>query len=87
MIVDVQQLIHFVRSPTWIVPPRLQLLATGQKTASIMSQIELEDKCDFTPTQIEKFKSDPAFYRTFVKQIEEDVNGNFPLVSLITDPA
>lgn len=46
-----------------------------------MSQIEIDDKGDFTPAQIEKFKSDPAFYKGFVKKIEEDVSGNFPLVS------
>jgi hypothetical protein len=73
-------LVHFARSPTWIVPPRIQTMAMG-KAASILSQIEVDEHENFTPKQIEKFKSDPEFYRTFVKTIEQEVNSNFPIVS------
>lgn len=75
-------MVHFIRSPLWLVPPRLQLLSMG-KTAEIMGQIKVDEKGDFTEAQIERFKSDPVFYKKFVKLIEEDVNGNFPIVSII----
>jgi hypothetical protein len=47
-----------------------------------MSQIELNEREQFTPSQIEKFKADPEFYWKFIKAIEVEVNGNFPIVSL-----
>lgn len=34
----------------------------------------------FTPAQIEKFTSEPAYYLQFVKAIEEEINSKFPLV-------
>lgn len=46
-----------------------------------MSQIELNEREEFTPSQIEKFKADPEFYLKFIKAIEVEVNGNFPIVS------
>ena len=79
-LVDAEKLVHTVRTPTWLVPPRIQLLSAG-KTADIMSQLELTPEGDFTAGQIERFKSDPDFYKKFVKLIEQDVNGNFPIVS------
>lgn len=71
---------HFVREPTWIVPSRLQTLA--QSGGSIL-EVEINEDEGFSKAQIERFKSDPVFYRKFIKAIEEVVNGNFPLVSLI----
>ena len=38
----------------------------------------------FTPKQIEKFKSSPEYYLEFVKAVEEQINGRFPMVSLRT---
>ncbi|KPM39821.1 putative sterigmatocystin biosynthesis monooxygenase stcW [Neonectria ditissima] len=73
-----KRLVHFVRHPTWIVPSRLQLLAQGPG-GSILQEIEMNDDETFSTAQIDRFKSDPAFYRKFVKAIEEVVNGNFPL--------
>lgn len=75
------QVIHFVRDPTWIVPSRLQLLAQGGG-GGILSEIEMNPDETFSDAQIKQFESDPAFYRRFVKATEEVVNGNFPLVSL-----
>lgn len=72
---------HFVREPTWIVPSRLQLIA--QSRASILEGVEINEDEGFSKAQIERFKSDPVFYRKFIKAIEEVVNGNFPLVSPI----
>lgn len=72
---------HFVREPTWIVPSRLQLIA--QSRGSILEGVEINEDEGFSKAQIERFKSDPVFYRKFIKAIEEVVNGNFPLVSPI----
>jgi cation diffusion facilitator CzcD-associated flavoprotein CzcO len=41
----------------------------------------------FTPTQIEKFHSSPEYYVEFVKEVEEQINGRFPMVSLRTPPS
>ncbi|CAJ2501024.1 Uu.00g038770.m01.CDS01 [Anthostomella pinea] len=77
----VKELYHFVRTPTWIVPPRIMTMKViGGPAKPMLSQIELDEKENFTPTQIEKFKSDPTFYRKFVKAIEQDINGAFPIV-------
>ncbi|KAB2569403.1 putative sterigmatocystin biosynthesis monooxygenase stcW [Lasiodiplodia theobromae] len=59
-------------------PPRLQVLATT-KAAGILNQIELDEHANFTPRQIQKFKSDPDFYQKFVNAIEQEINTNFPI--------
>lgn len=74
---------HFVRDPTWVVPGRLQLLAQGAG-GGILSEVDMKENADFTAKQIERFKYDPAFYKKFVKAVEEVVNGNFPLVRFRT---
>ncbi|KAJ3541904.1 hypothetical protein NM208_g4383 [Fusarium decemcellulare] len=73
-----KRVVHFVRDPTWIVPSRLQLLAQGSG-GGIINEIEMNYDESFTQAQIERFESDPALYRRFVKSVEEVVNGNFPL--------
>ena len=77
---DVHKLYHFIRTPTWVVPPRIQTMATFGASADILGDIEIDEQENFTPSQIQKFKEDPKFYRTFVKAVEKDVNGNFPIV-------
>jgi hypothetical protein len=82
MHVEVKQLVHFIRSPTWIAPPRIQTLQMSD-ASDILSQIELnENNEDFTTAQKEKFVEDHAFYKKFVKAVEKQVNANFPIVSL-----
>ncbi|KAF2712993.1 phenylacetone monooxygenase [Pleomassaria siparia CBS 279.74] len=76
---EVKSLVHFIRSPTWVAPPSLQTMAMG-KAGKIMSEVELTAEGNFTPAQIEKFKSDPVLYRTFVKGVEDEVNGRFPIM-------
>lgn len=76
--IDVKELVHFIRSPTWIVPPRLQTLAAG-KAASVLSTIDLDGE-QFTDAQIEKFKADPGFYDNFLRVIEKESNVSFPMV-------
>lgn len=36
---------------------------------------------EFTPKQIEKFKTSPGYYLEFVKAVEEQINGRFPMAS------
>ncbi|KAK2603294.1 hypothetical protein N8I77_009760 [Diaporthe amygdali] len=74
-----RELVHFIRGPTWIVPPRVQVLSAS-KAKHIMEQIELDEDERFTSGQIERFKSDPELYKLFVKAIEEQVNSNFSIV-------
>lgn len=77
---DVKELVHFVRSPTWIVPPQQQAL-TASEAGEILQSVEMDgDK--FTEAQIEKFKSSPEYYLQFVKAVEEQINSKFSLVSL-----
>lgn len=78
----VKSLVHFVREPTWVVPSRLQLLAQGAG-GGVLDEVSMKENADFTEAQIERFKSDPEFYKKFVKAVEEVVNGNFPLVSRV----
>ncbi|RSL49542.1 hypothetical protein CEP54_012383 [Fusarium duplospermum] len=74
----VMSLVHFVREPTWVVPSRLQLLAQGAG-GGVLDEVDLKENADFTEAQIERFKSDPEFYKKCVKAVEQVVNGNFPL--------
>ncbi|KAG5655129.1 hypothetical protein KAF25_001902 [Fusarium avenaceum] len=81
-----KEVVHFIQEPTWIVPPRIEILAQSQ-AGEMMRQIELNERNEFTPNQIEQFKSDPDFYLKFIKTIEEQVNGNFPVILKNTDHA
>ncbi|KAH7128925.1 hypothetical protein EDB81DRAFT_871659 [Dactylonectria macrodidyma] len=75
---DASQLVHFIREPTWIFPPRLTLLEMS-KAAGVLEKIEYDEEGNFTPAQIARFKDDPEFYMVFVKAVEEQVNSNFYL--------
>ncbi|KAI1773983.1 FAD/NAD(P)-binding domain-containing protein [Hypoxylon cercidicola] len=75
---DVKKLYHFVRTPTWIIPPRrITMMLMGGPAKSILEQIEFDEKENFSQRQIEKFKTDPVFYHKFVKVIERDINSVF----------
>jgi adenylosuccinate synthase len=71
--------VNFIRSPTWITPPQQDAMA--EKATAIFKDLEL-DGDNFTPQQIEKFKSSPEYYLEFVKAIEEEINNKFSLVSI-----
>jgi hypothetical protein len=47
----------------------------------MLKEINLDEKENFTPDQIQTFKDDLDFYKRFVKGIEKDTSGNFQLVS------
>lgn len=76
---DVKRLVHVVRTPTWIIPPRVQVFAMGA-AGPMLKQIQMDEQENFSPEQIEKFKTDPELYKTFVKTIEKEVNGAFPII-------
>ncbi|OTB07611.1 hypothetical protein M426DRAFT_317915 [Hypoxylon sp. CI-4A] len=77
---DVKKLYHFVRTPTWVIPPRIMTMKMmGGPAKDILEEIEIDEKENFTPKQIERFKADPEFYRKFVKAIEKDANGAFAI--------
>ncbi|KAJ4287675.1 hypothetical protein N0V90_012378 [Kalmusia sp. IMI 367209] len=82
-VTEVKNLIHFVRSPTWIAPPALQTLSAGQAGGSL-EDIDLDTDGNFSHDQIERFRANPKLYRAFVKAVEEEVNSRFPIVSCLS---
>lgn len=46
----------------------------------MLDKIQYDEEGRFSPEQIAKFKSDPEFYRQFVKAIEKETNNNFYVV-------
>lgn len=53
----------------------------GGPAKAILDEIDLDEKENFSQAQIERFTNDPIFYRKFVKAIERDISGAFPIVS------
>ncbi|OIW35313.1 FAD/NAD(P)-binding domain-containing protein [Coniochaeta ligniaria NRRL 30616] len=75
-----EKLYHIVRTPTWVIPPRRQAMLVMGNAKDILSEIELDEKENFSQATIARFKSDPDFYRRFVKGIEREVNNGFPVI-------
>ena len=46
----------------------------------VLGQIQMDKEGRFKKDQIERFKTDPNFYRMFVRATEKEVNSNFPIV-------
>lgn len=76
----VAKLYHIVRTPTWVIPPRRQAMLVMGNAKDILSEIELDEKENFSEATIARFRSDPEFYRRFVKGIEREVNNGFPMI-------
>lgn len=53
----------------------------------LLEDIEMDEAENISQATIDKFKSDPAFYRNFVKKLEKEVNSTFPIVSTGLPPA
>lgn len=51
------------------------------QAGDILSKIQLDDEENFSQETIQKFESDPEFYRDFLKKLEVEVNTGFPVVS------
>jgi len=77
-VADVKELFHFVRSPTWILPPQEDRVLK-KSTATILSGTIMNGN-KFTQQQINRFTKDPAYYKSFIKATEEQVNALFKVV-------
>ncbi|KAK4128613.1 FAD/NAD(P)-binding domain-containing protein [Parathielavia appendiculata] len=75
-----EKLYHVFRTPTWVLPPRIQAWKVMGQAGQILSQIQMDAQENFSQETIERFQSDPDFYRAFVKKIEVEVNNAFPVV-------
>lgn len=76
---EVDKLVHVIRSPTWIVPPQRQLIAASP-SAPFIASIKMDAEENFAEEQIEEFKSDPKKYMKFVKTVEYELNSKFKVV-------
>ncbi|KAK7969302.1 hypothetical protein PG996_002260 [Apiospora saccharicola] len=78
----VKKLYHCIRTPTWIIPPRIMTMKVlgGPVMQNVLGEVEMDEKENFSQAQIEKFKSQPELYKRFVKTVEKDINGTFPIV-------
>ena len=79
---DVKQLVHFFREPTWIVPPRLEILSQGE-AGTTLDTIQYDEEGRFSPDKIPKSKSAPDLSSKFVKAVEKETNNNFFAVSAV----
>ncbi|KAH6650113.1 hypothetical protein F5144DRAFT_597601 [Chaetomium tenue] len=75
-----EKLYHIFRTPTWVLPPRIQAWKVMGQAGEILSKIQMDALENFSQETIDKFQSDPEFYREFVKKIEVEVNNAFPVV-------
>ncbi|KXX78167.1 putative sterigmatocystin biosynthesis monooxygenase stcW [Madurella mycetomatis] len=75
-----EKLYHIFRTPTWVLPPRIQAWKAMGQAEEILGKIQMDAKENFSQETLEKFQSDPEFYREFVKKIEVEVNNAFPIV-------
>lgn len=60
------------------------MMLMGGPAKEVLTEVEFDEKENFSAAQIERFKNDPVFYKKFIKAIERDIGGVFPLVSLPT---
>ncbi|KAK0731824.1 hypothetical protein B0H67DRAFT_477287 [Lasiosphaeris hirsuta] len=74
------KLYHIIRTPTWIPPPRIQSWKIMGQADRILEKVQLDQDEKFSEETIEIFKSDPDFYRGFIKRVEAEVNSTFPIV-------
>ncbi|KAK5046735.1 hypothetical protein LTR84_007496 [Exophiala bonariae] len=75
---DVDHLVHFVRSPTWILPPQEERVL--KKSSVELLRGTIMDGNKFTPQQIQRFRDDPVYYKSFIKATEEQVNALFKVL-------
>jgi cation diffusion facilitator CzcD-associated flavoprotein CzcO len=77
-----KKLYNIIRTPTWVVPPRRQTWLVMGNAKEILREIKVDEKENFAEETLARFKSEPDFYRTFVRTIEREVNNGFPIVSV-----
>jgi hypothetical protein len=71
MLADVEELVTFIRTPTWITAGFAQRKA-GPGGANFR----------FTQEQKDEFRNNPAKYIEYRKEIEDELNRRFKLVRL-----
>ncbi|SPN96716.1 related to steroid monooxygenase [Cephalotrichum gorgonifer] len=74
----VKKLYHPVRTPTWVLPPRIATMKMGA-AAPVINQVEMGPDGEFTPAQIQRFRDDPTFYELFIRTLDLDSNLKFAL--------
>ncbi|KAK3336560.1 hypothetical protein B0T19DRAFT_437312 [Cercophora scortea] len=79
---EAKKIYHIIRTPTWITPPRLLAWKLMGQASEVLDKIQLDEEENFSQDTIEKFKSDPNFYRAFVKGIEVELNKTLSVVDL-----
>ena len=80
---EAEKLYHLFRTPTWVTPPRImawKMMGQNKQLLEVLSEIGIDDQENFSEETIAKFKSDPEFYRRFVKVVEKEVNNGFAMV-------
>ncbi|KAK4105331.1 FAD/NAD(P)-binding domain-containing protein [Parathielavia hyrcaniae] len=75
-----EKLYHVFRTPTWVLPPRIQMWKVMGQAGEILSKIQMDAQENFSQETIDRLQSDPEFYREFVKKVEMEVNNAFPVV-------
>lgn len=55
-------------------------MGQSKELLQILGELGIDDQENFSQETIERFKSDPEFYRRFVKAVEKEVNNAFPMV-------
>lgn len=81
----VKKLHHIIRTPTLIIPPRVTTMKMGP-SAALLEQIEMDDEERFSAATIERFRSDPAFYKKFAQTLETDSNIKFAISLVAGSP-
>ncbi|KKA26713.1 hypothetical protein TD95_004739 [Thielaviopsis punctulata] len=76
---------HIIRSPTWILPPRVAMMKMGA-LAPVISKIELDAQDNFSKAQIQRFKTDQALYDGFSAALENDMNFKFAISLIENSP-
>ena len=77
---DAKKVYHSIRTPTWILPPRLVTWKMMTPATSELKQIETDTEGNFSPAQIERFKWDSQFYEEFLDSMEQEGSGKFPVI-------
>ncbi|KAL5621545.1 hypothetical protein BROUX41_006445 [Berkeleyomyces rouxiae] len=74
---------HVIRTPTWILPPRVAMMKMGSMM-EIIRGIEMDSEDNFSEAQIARFKEDSDLYDRLAQALEDDMQVKFA-ISLIED--
>lgn len=77
----VQQLVHSLRSATWMVPSMRETILAQVEDKALLEELSITQN-DFTPEQKRKFKEDPVVYRRLVKEADRIFNDKYKVVGV-----